>query len=374
MIILKKYSNIIDRVVKKTSLEDSEQKLKLTLYLYMMTASMLTIFLFIIYDIFKEEYLVSIILSVAFTIIAICIYSVYRRINIYVIYNISASIFFILFLFLIYFSQYDASRLLWCYSFPIVTIFVLGVRALIWNICFILASVFVIVFFLLDYYAANYIITFVAIYLVITTIVSWIEFYKTKYYKNLNKQHDLLQKEIDKKTKLEYKLIQLSRQDSLTNILNQRFFWESVDREIDIAKRYDNSLCLAVVDVDNFKNINDYFGHLQGDKILVEITKYLKKTIRKNDLIGRIGGDEFAILFLNITCSEAYKKLEEVRYNISSLELKDLKNHKISISAGLAGLKDKLDSYEKLYKNADAALYEAKKCGRDKIVLFNQMQ
>jgi diguanylate cyclase (GGDEF)-like protein len=148
--------------------------------------------------------------------------------------------------------------------------------------------------------------------------------------------------------------------DPLTKVYNRKALEKDLKEILEKGKDRDLDLILAVVDVDNFKLINDKFGHLVGDFVLIKLAQIMKSLIRKNDKIYRYGGDEFIIVFNRSTLLNAQKSIERIVNKIARTALK-YKEHiiKVTISAGLAEHK-KGDTIESLIKRADEALYRVK--------------
>ncbi|WP_421857836.1 GGDEF domain-containing protein [Oricola sp.] len=159
--------------------------------------------------------------------------------------------------------------------------------------------------------------------------------------------------------------------DPMTDLANRRFFEIRLPREIAEVERSGAPLCLAMVDLDNFKRINDNFGHLVGDDVLRHFAKILRKNIRGHHLAARYGGEEFVLVFPLTDLKAARKILESVMRELaeSNLVLTDGKNPigKVTFSAGLAQLNSS-ESAKGLVSRADAKLYEAKQTGRNRIL------
>ncbi|MGD0283411.1 MAG: diguanylate cyclase [Dissulfurispiraceae bacterium] len=174
-----------------------------------------------------------------------------------------------------------------------------------------------------------------------------------------------LQDEVREKTsELQKKNLKLSRlavTDSLTNLYNRRFFFTRLEEEFSRMLRYNEQFSLLSIDLDNLKRINDTYGHVAGDKVIQRIAKCLKSSVRKGDVIGRLGGDEFGYIMLNADEEVAYhfslrlqESLAKVPFNITD------KNPTMSI--GIAAAKDHgFKKYQDIYMAADNALYAAKK-------------
>lgn len=160
-----------------------------------------------------------------------------------------------------------------------------------------------------------------------------------------------------------------SLQDVLTKLPNRAAFEERMEVEYQRWKRYNQSLCLAVIDIDFFKRINDTYGHIAGDKTLKVVANALKKSLRSTDFIARFGGEEFVMLFPQTSLKEITAPLNKIRHTIKNIPFK-FKNEEvvITISIGVTDFK-KDDKPLQVFDRADQALYEAKNTGRDKVVL-----
>lgn len=160
--------------------------------------------------------------------------------------------------------------------------------------------------------------------------------------------------------------------DGLCEVYNHRFFQEKLGEEIKRSARYKENLSLVMIDIDNFKVINDKFGHLQGDLILKEVARILKKDFRETDFVCRYGGEEFAIILPETDALGALTAGERARKFIDKnkfLALKGNKTLKIEVSAGVSSYPRYAQDKEGLIKKADNALYKAKKLGKNKVCL-----
>lgn len=168
--------------------------------------------------------------------------------------------------------------------------------------------------------------------------------------------------------KIKDQLQHLASHDSLTNVMNKRFFMENLQKAIGMAERYGDNFCLAICDLDDFKNINNNHGHLQGDEALKEFSKTLSEAVRDSDVVARFGGDEFCILFNRITeekCKELLLRLSSLEISIPDLENPD---QKIRIHGSFGASIYKMgDSAEDILNKADEALYVVKKNGKGDI-------
>lgn len=161
--------------------------------------------------------------------------------------------------------------------------------------------------------------------------------------------------------------------DSLTGVLNRRGLEESFQREISRAKRYNRPLSVMILDMDNFKLINDTYGHIFGDQILIEVTNFLKSACRKTDIIGRYGGDEFAIILPETNTEDSNKVAERILKKINNNPIITPNNEKIplKISIGIASYPEDTLEPDKLLALADTAMYKAKIYGGGQYTTFS---
>lgn len=162
------------------------------------------------------------------------------------------------------------------------------------------------------------------------------------------------------------KLSELAEKDDLTKIYNKRIFNEFLKKEIRNTKRNYNvekGSYIILFDIDNFKKINDEYGHIVGDNVLKELSEIVKSTIRENDIFARWGGEEFVIIAKSYPISNSLVFAEKIRKLVEETKLSDLN---ITISLGIAKIL-KNDNEESLIKRADRFLYEAKRTGKNKV-------
>jgi len=171
--------------------------------------------------------------------------------------------------------------------------------------------------------------------------------------------------DITDRKKLEENLRNLATIDQLTGIYNRYAFERFLEKEINRAERYGTKFALIMFDIDNFKQINDIYGHQAGDKALKEIVQVVKEHIRKADIFARWGGEEFMILVPIKNKSDAYKIAEKIRKTVEDHNFRNIKH--LTISIGISFYKEG-DSIKSLIRRADTALYEAKKTGKNKTV------
>ena len=176
-------------------------------------------------------------------------------------------------------------------------------------------------------------------------------------------------RDITEQKSMERNLLQQAHYDYLTGVYNRGYFMLVADKELRRSIRYNNELSLLMIDVDFFKAVNDRYGHSAGDLVLIELTQICKNTLRHHDILGRIGGEEFAVLLPETDKDKAIEVADRLRENISNavINFADGIDIQLSVSIGVTHLCEKETSLDKLLILADKALYEAKETGRNKV-------
>ncbi|MCE5194387.1 MAG: diguanylate cyclase [Nitrospiraceae bacterium] len=165
------------------------------------------------------------------------------------------------------------------------------------------------------------------------------------------------------------KIRELATTDDLTTIHNRRHLMTRFAEEFERAKRLKKNLSGIIVDIDNFKSVNDKSGHLVGDKILISVASRIKNSVRIYDILGRYGGDEFFIVLPDAKLEEAMVIAEKIRLKIKEpfhLEKEPAHNLNITVSIGVSSLSSVDKTLDDIIKKADDGLYKAKKLGRDR--------
>lgn len=180
-------------------------------------------------------------------------------------------------------------------------------------------------------------------------------------------------RDISNQKMLEEKLRWQATHDHLTDLYNRRYFESKLEKEIRQAQRTGMKNAMIYIDLDRFKYVNDTAGHDTGDRILVEISKVLSKILRRNDVVARIGGDEFAILLKNVDSSLAVKLANEYRSALNSISVNGNKHtYHVHASFGVAMMDDDAMTAGDLMANADIACHIAKRMGRNQSHLYDQ--
>lgn len=163
-------------------------------------------------------------------------------------------------------------------------------------------------------------------------------------------------------------LQQMATTDMLTGLVNRRVMAELLDDELKLAAREGRPLCVAMIDIDHFKLVNDHFGHHAGDSALKTLAQHANAQIRQVDRLSRWGGEEFLMLLPRVAGAEALVAMERLRESTQSLRFPNHEMLQLSISLGIAQVMEG-DTAERLVERADQALYEAKRSGRNRCVL-----
>ncbi len=193
---------------------------------------------------------------------------------------------------------------------------------------------------------------------------------KTVASVNFNGQKHLLESFLDitQLKLMQNKLEILATTDPLTGTFNRRHYIEMSEKEIDRARRSKAPLSIAMIDIDNFKKVNDLYGHSIGDLVLKELVAIIKDNLRTYDILGRIGGEEFAVTTADCTLQEAYSLLERLRVKVANHVIQaDNKEISIKISIGVSEFSGNRENVESILQRADQALYLAKNLGRNRV-------
>jgi diguanylate cyclase (GGDEF)-like protein len=156
--------------------------------------------------------------------------------------------------------------------------------------------------------------------------------------------------------------------DSLTGLFNHTFLSQFLETALANAKRNGNRLCFVMIDVDHFKKVNDSYGHPAGDQVLVALSRLLQQRLRDSDMVGRYGGEEFALVMQNVSAAEALAVVDEIRGDFAKVGFRSGDTaFSCTFSAGIAAFPP-VQGAEALTEAADRALYAAKHAGRNRVV------
>ena len=158
--------------------------------------------------------------------------------------------------------------------------------------------------------------------------------------------------------------------DELTGLYLREVFDVFLKKEIEEANRKNTSLCLLMIDIDNFKKINDTHGHLKGDEVLNKIGTAINDSVREMDLAARYGGEEMVVLMPRVDIEQAYKAAQRIRITIEEIQFKEFF---VTVSIGLSQTNRLTDTPGKLINAADVALYKAKNKGKNQVIMSKRL-
>lgn len=246
---------------------------------------------------------------------------------------------------------YENTGIYWIYTFPLLSFFIKGNReGFVWNLGLI-AVVCLLVY--LDYrnvvpIAYSYVeIRQSLLAYVIVMILAYIF-------------EDALLRSYNKVSKM-------AVTDQLTGLYNRHYIFRKLSEEVKRARRYRENLCVILIDIDNFKSINDRFGHDVGDAVLKKVAEILRCNVREIDTVGRLGGEEFIIICPRTNIVGGRILGEKIRAVVENLREGNIP--RITVSVGV-GAFSSFDTPHELIKKADVALYRAKKSGKNKVVVY----
>lgn len=176
-------------------------------------------------------------------------------------------------------------------------------------------------------------------------------------------------RDITRQHHLENRLKQMASTDPLTGCLNRRAFFEQLEKAISRAKRYHQPLSLLAMDIDHFKSTNDTYGHPGGDAALQKFTLAVTDMLRTSDILGRLGGEEFAVILPVIDGDKAIEVAQRIRAAVAAMDIPhDGRTIRLTVSIGVTTLEVSGCDLSRILKDSDTALYEAKQQGRNRVV------
>ena len=189
---------------------------------------------------------------------------------------------------------------------------------------------------------------------------------RVKNVLRIKKAEDLLKKAMDQLEENNTILKKQSITDELTGLVNRRYLIKNLKNKMYIAERYSTPLSIILFDIDYFKKINDTYGHLVGDEVLVQVALMFKNQMRKTDIIGRFGGEEFLLILPNTTLENGIKVAQNLNNQIKKLKFKNMPDYIVTLSGGICEFNNEIRC-EDLLSRVDDLLYVAKNNGRDRI-------
>jgi len=372
IILAKKIQHLVDLIVAKALTLNEDEIFRLNHYVWIALLMLPVAVCSGAYNIYIHNYTLAILIILFSGHMVGSLFLIPTIEKTYLLYHGANILYSFLILYIVFHADLDNSRILWAYIYPVGIIFLLGHRlGFLWS-CLLLGMIvvlFLVVPEIHTIYSIPFQVRFGISYLVVAIISSWVEYHGARSHQALLLEQTLLNKEIERRKILEHELKRLAQTDTLTALYNRGYFIESAEKELKRAQRYNTSLCLAILDIDHFKHINDTFGHPIGDIVLQSIAKHCLLTIRGTDLVARLGGEEFAFLLLHVNEDEARAKMEKLRQEISELSVPydGGKTLSVTVSIGLAMFTPQIKRFDELYIQTDEKLYQAKNAGRNRV-------
>jgi len=178
-------------------------------------------------------------------------------------------------------------------------------------------------------------------------------------------------RDITERKDMEDKLLRFSRYDDLTQVYNRRIFYTEAEKQMSIAHRYHRPAAVLMMDLDHFKNVNDQYGHHTGDEVLKNFSSICQQAKRHTDVIGRTGGEEFAVFMPETDLDDAIRLAERIGdHTRKAMVHVDANDVHYTVSIGVAVLKPGETKIDEFLSRADKALYQAKESGRDCVRIF----
>jgi diguanylate cyclase (GGDEF)-like protein/PAS domain S-box-containing protein len=193
---------------------------------------------------------------------------------------------------------------------------------------------------------------------------------RDQYGRELQAMKNLYKEKLREIEKMREEAVLLSHIDDLTEIYNHRFFIQQLTLELERQKRYPSPLSLLMIDIDYFKHYNDTNGHLAGDQVLKATALLIQHAVRQTDIVARYGGEEFAAILINAGKEKAREIGERVRRNVADTRFPNehlQPNGNFTVSVGVATFSPPISTLTGLLREADSALYRAKRKGRNRI-------
>jgi diguanylate cyclase (GGDEF)-like protein/PAS domain S-box-containing protein len=198
---------------------------------------------------------------------------------------------------------------------------------------------------------------------------------RKQFQDEIQRINTTLKTQLEENEKLRARLEEIAIRDSLTGLYNRRYLDEMIEKEIARAERGEYSVSVLMLDIDNFKHMNDRYGHKAGDAVLVTLGQFLPTFARMSDFVCRYGGEEFILVMPGLNQHDALRRAQEICQAVYELEVRfDAQPLKFTISIGVALYPDHGDTPDDVIRAADSALYEAKRNGRNQALLTQGSQ
>jgi len=368
--LAKKIQHLVDLIVAKSLSQNEEEIFRLNHYVWIALLMLPVALCSGAYNAYINNYALAFLIILFSGHMVGSLFLIPTIQKTYLLYHGANLLYAFLILYMVFHADSENSRILWAYIYPVGIIFLFGHRlGFLWS-CLLLGMIiglFLVVPEIHTIYSIPFQVRFGISYLVVAIISSWVEYHGSRSHQALLLEQKLLNEEIERRKILGKELQRLAKTDPLTSLYNRGYFFEAAEKELNRTQRYNTSICLAILDIDHFKRINDTYGHPVGDVVLQAIAKHCLLNVRETDLVARLGGEEFAFLLLHVNADEARIKMDTLRREISEIKVPydGGKTLSVTVSIGLALYTPSIKQFDDLYIQADEKLYEAKNAGRN---------
>ncbi|WP_051222186.1 GGDEF domain-containing protein [Neptunomonas japonica] len=379
------FNNMAKRIAlfSETAPISNEAKTRLQHYVIFLMLGVPTMTLFSLYSFYKGNTTLALIILPSAIALLTGIFVVRTLKDGTWVYRINAIAYMSLLIYMIMIGGDGGSKALWSYTWPLISCFLFGyIEGSLWSILLLLITLIAynspMSQFVERYdYSPDFLLRFLITYSICAALASWFEYSRAYYRQESNQknlildlEHRKLKKEIATRKALQEQLVITAKTDSLTGILNRGAFWENAEQEWDKHQHTANTISFAILDIDHFKRINDTFGHPAGDEVIRQVVNSALSCIRTVDIIGRIGGEEFAIIMLKTSSEDASKIANRIRSTVSQQDIRYQQDSiKCTVSCGVYSTDNDQLSLDSIYQKADQLLYLAKKTGRNQVVI-----
>lgn len=380
MILFTKAHKFLDRITPTSASISDEERERLINYAILVCINVPTAFAFSVNALFKSQHLLFTLIFIATGMQIFGWRMIHKGMNPESVFRLNFWLFSALLLYMAHSGGEGGSKALWLYTAPLIAFGLLRTREASY------ASLLVGLLAILAMHTARndmgqaifslaFILRLGISYLILVIVTGSFNALRHRYWREARKNHraleaekSRLEKEIIRRTRAEADLQQLASTDYLCDILNRRAFMQLAEKEMARHRRSKEPLCLAILDIDHFKLINDQYGHPQGDIVLQGITRRIACRIRISDHFGRIGGEEFAILLVATPLHEGMLLAERLRRCIEEQAfILSEADCPVSISIGVWPIDASKETLGDALQQADRALYLAKNKGRNRV-------
>lgn len=361
----------VDYIVKQGECNSVNEAIRLKNFAWLILTMIPIGLIFFVLDLLSKQYAIAVVVLVFELFIVGCLLHISVSHKTSIAYHVSNGLFLLMLLSISFLEDKHQGMILWAYTYPLFCIFVFGGKnGALWSLLLFvcLLTGLDILHGLKTVYSDNFWLRFSFTYFLVVWITAWLENDRRRYTAALEKERESLKNEISRRAQLEEQLTVLAQTDGLTGLYNRNHYWVLTTQEITRSLRYDFPLTLAILDIDDFKFVNDAYGHPTGDHVLQYLATLFKRQLRESDIIGRVGGEEFSMVLPHTSLTEAKVIIERMHQELSQhFFTSGGEKFTVTISTGLCSIDSRHKDIDQLYSSADKALYRAKRNGKNRV-------